>query len=102
MEYNDEDCQTEGVATYSREVQVDFKPQMVDMGTDPDLEILEAAEKELFKRIEEKLKLKMPAAKPTKVTPQKKGPPKLGLSLELPQDSSGCQQSEDGEGPKAP
>ena len=56
---------------------------MVDMGTDPDLEILEAAEKELVKKIEEKLRLKMPQP-PKKVAPVKKAPPKLSLALELP------------------
>jgi len=40
-------------------VQVDFKPEMVEIGTDPDFDILEAIEKELTKKIEEKYKLKL-------------------------------------------
>ena len=59
VEYNDEDCQTEEIPTYSREVQCNFKPEMVEIGTDPDLDILEAIEKELTKKIEEKFRKMM-------------------------------------------
>lgn len=36
VEYNDEDCQTDAVCSFSVEVQVEMKAQTMEMGTDPD------------------------------------------------------------------
>lgn len=46
VEYNDEDCQTDGVQTLSIEVQVGCTPT-VECGTEPDQEILEQAASDL-------------------------------------------------------
>ena len=41
VELCDEDCQTEGKQQQTREIQVSFKTESTEMGTDPDGDLLE-------------------------------------------------------------
>mgnify|MGYP001008654639 CR=1 FL=1 len=47
----EEDCQTDDVQNYSREIQVDIVPETVATGTDCDNEFIENLEKSIEKRL---------------------------------------------------
>jgi hypothetical protein len=76
---SEEDCQTEEVITFARDVQVDLRPEVVQSGTDCQTDLLEQLEKEITSRVHTKVKEEHERAQAAKKR----------LSLIVPIDSSG-------------